>query len=126
MRTQEELRVWHQAQAFAVRAHDLTDGPVGARHPHIVQQLRRAAAGIVQNIADGAAQGSTPQYARALAIALDAAAACESHLALLLDIRAVDPHLGEAAASCLPPLRRQLLALHGSLTAPRDDAGGGC
>ena len=118
MPTYHDLGVWHEAQAFARRTHDLTDGAIGTKHPHIVLHLRQAAAAIPTNIAEGAAHNSRPHLARHLAIAFGAATECESHLSLLLDIRAIDAARGRAAADCLPPLRRQIMALHVALTAP--------
>jgi len=78
----QKLRVWQRAQSLTVAIHAATQHMSGAHAAGLRSQLRRAAASIAANIAEGAAQATPAQFARFLQVAIGSAAELRSHLDL--------------------------------------------
>ena len=86
MRKLESLEAWTCGRAVSRAAYRLTlDAPL-SRHFGLSDQIRRAAASIPANIAEGYALGTTPQFIRALRIALGSATELATHLELAGDL----------------------------------------
>jgi four helix bundle protein len=67
-------------------AYRLTLDPPLSRHYGLADQIRRAAASIPANIAEGYALGTTPQFIRFLRIALGSGTELCTHLELVRDL----------------------------------------
>ncbi len=115
MASHRDLVVWRRAHALTVRIYHLTASQVRGRAPNTVLQLRRAVESIDANIAEGAEQPTKPQFRRYLSIALGSANESDSHLALLLDLAAMDPQTALDVRDELSVIRRMILALHKAL-----------
>ena len=87
------LKAWTCGKTVARCAYKLTlDDPL-RRHFGLADQIRRAAAAIPANIAEGYALATTPQFVRCLRIALGSATELLTHLELVQDqsLAAVQP-----------------------------------
>jgi four helix bundle protein len=99
MRDYRDLDVWRRAIDLAVAAIETADG-IPTRHQFgLAERIRRAAASIPANIAEGAGRQGSVQLARYLQIALASACELDSHLALagrlnLIHAAASEPLLG--------------------------------
>lgn len=82
-----KLHVWERAQQFAVDVYEATEPLRGTHAAGLRSQLRRAAASIGANIAEGAGQDGPAQFARYLQIAIGSSSEVESHLDLAIRVR---------------------------------------
>jgi four helix bundle protein len=83
------LEAWNQGRRLARVAYRLTLEGKLARHFGLADQIRRAAAAIPANIAEGYALATTPQFIRCLRIALGSATELHTHLELARDMELV-------------------------------------
>jgi four helix bundle protein len=84
------LSVWEKSHALVLRVYRATDGPVCRRFPALTSQLRRAAASVPANIAEGSSYASQAQFSRYLEMALASAREVDYHLLLARDLDAID------------------------------------
>jgi four helix bundle protein len=82
------------------------------RHYSLADQIRRAAASIPANVAEGYALATTPQFMRCLRVALGSATELLTHLELALEMELV-PHA--AAKQALESCDREIGLLIGLL-----------
>jgi four helix bundle protein len=90
MRQLKSLEAWKVATDISRRAYRLTLDSRLRRQYGLIDQLRRAAASIPANIAEGYALGTTAQLIRALRISLGSSAELRSHLELLKSVELVE------------------------------------
>src|SRR5438132_857986 len=83
MRQLEQLDAWRVAQELAETAYRLTMTSPLDRHFGLMDQIRRAAASIPANMAEGYALSTTEQFIRCLRISLGSAAELRTHLDLV-------------------------------------------
>lgn len=115
VRHHEDLEAWKAAIALAKGTYRLA-----SRLPHIEQyglcaQLRGAATSIPANLAEGAARGSTRDFARFVSIAQGSLAELETHLVLVWELYGVASD--SALRGQIVSLRRMLIALRAALVA---------
>jgi len=72
----EKLIVWQKAQEFAIAI----DTAARQLKYDAASQIKRAAASITDNVAEGSQRGSDPQFAHFLSIALGSCAEAQSQL----------------------------------------------
>ena len=80
----EELRVWHEAIGMARAVYALAISDANLR-----DQLRRAAASVTANIAEGAGSGSDAEFRRFLKYARRSCDEIRAHLALAVAVGVV-------------------------------------
>ena len=85
-----ELRVWQRGMDLAEACYTLTTGFPSEERFGMTSQIRRAAAAIPANIAEGYGRGSRPDYIRFVRIANGSLKELETHLLLALRIKLVD------------------------------------
>ncbi len=113
MRDFRKLHVWQRAQELTLAIYDHSAAIQPRRFPGLASQLRRAAAAIGANIAEGAGHSSRHEFARFLQVALASAAETEHHLQLAHDLDAIDRiHAADLLAD-VNRLRRMLAKLLG-------------
>jgi four helix bundle protein len=96
-----DMQAWKEARGLARSVYEVTGSAEMPRDFALRDQLRRAAVSIMNNIAEGFARGSDPQFAQSLDVARGSAAEVESMLFLLEDI-------APALAKDIPPLKNRI------------------
>ena len=107
-----DLKVWQQAHALVLAIYPLTARFPAEERYGLASQLRRAAASVPSNIAEGSKRASNPEYAHYLNIAEGSLAETEYQLILSRD-------LGYTEAAALEPLFAQIADLARMLHALR-------
>jgi four helix bundle protein len=82
----KKLAVWQKSHELTLRIYGLTAGFPREEMYGLASQIRRAAASIPANIAEGCGRGSNADLARFLQIALGSASELEYHLLLTRDL----------------------------------------
>jgi len=86
MRNFREIKVWEKAHLWALDIYRITLSFPSEERFGIVAQLRRCAASVAANIAEGCGRESTRELARFLSIAAGSANEAEYHLLLAHDL----------------------------------------
>ncbi|CAN5660175.1 four helix bundle protein [soil metagenome] len=86
MRDFKRLKVWARGQSLAVTAYRATGEFPGHELYGFTSQIRRSAASIPANIAEGCGPGGDAEFARYLHIALGSATELESHCMLAREL----------------------------------------
>ena len=119
MHPYQRLVVWQRAHSLAVSLYEtaaLDDSP---RYRALVDQIRRCAASIAANIAEGAGSGSQTSFARYLGIALASAHELENHFLLARDIGCATKANTERYLSSVESIKRMLTALLRAVKTPK-------
>lgn len=82
MRVFRGLQVWEKAHQFTIHVYRLTQSFPKAEFYGLTRQLRRAAASIPTNIAEGSGRHGNPEFAHFLQIALGSANEADYQLLL--------------------------------------------
>ncbi len=114
-RHHEDLEAWKSAILLAKLVYQLTLRLPRVEHYGLAAQLRDTAVSIPANLAEGAARGSTRDFARFVSIAQGSLAEMETHLVLVRELYGIAPD-SEVAARVIS-LRRMLIALRSALIA---------
>jgi four helix bundle protein len=80
------LAVWEKAHELVLLLYPVTEGPLLRRYPSLAHQLRRSAASIAANLAEGSGHPSQAQFNRYITMALASARESEYHLLLAKDL----------------------------------------
>lgn len=86
MKNFRELKVWEKAHGLVLDLYKETAGFPVAEIYGLTSQIRRAAASIPANIAEGCGRGGDAEFARFLQIAMGSASELEYHLLLANDL----------------------------------------
>ena len=86
MRAFRGLNVWKKSHALALAVFIATQHVKRGSYPGLVSQIRRSAASIPANIAEGCGHSGQREFARFLQMALASASELEYHLLLALDL----------------------------------------
>src|SRR2546430_8421559 len=84
------LRVWNEAHGLTLAAYRVTRGFPQTERYGLSAQIRRSAASVCANIAEGCGRRGGNDFARFLQIALGSASELEYHLLLAADLGFVD------------------------------------
>jgi four helix bundle protein len=82
----KELQVWVESMQLAVEVYRATLKMPADERYGLTSQLRRAAAAVPANIAEGAGRGSSADFARFVTIARGSLAELETHLLLCQEL----------------------------------------
>ena len=112
----QSLDAWNCARDLAKGAYNLTMSAELARHFGLVDQIRRSAASIPANIAEGYGLGTKRQFIRTLRIALGSTYELSSHVQLVADLELLQ---SEAVGHVQTQCTRQARLLVGLLKSLR-------
>ena len=106
-----DLLVWQRSHKLVLEVYRLTVGYPPDERFGLVSQLRRAAASVPTNIAEGSKRQSSPEYARFLNVAEGSLAETEYLLMLSKDLGFLLPEACAAPLSEISEIARMLNAL---------------
>ena len=113
-----DLSVWKKSIALAEAAYALSAAMPRDERYELVTQIRRAAASIPANIAEGHNRRARRAYANHVAIALGSLAEIESHLELAIRLRFLDPVQARPFLEQAAEVNRMLHGLARALANP--------
>jgi four helix bundle protein len=118
-----DLKVWQKAHELTLAVYRVT-----ARFPReelygIVSQLRRAAASVPANLAEGRCRRSDRDFGRFVSIALGSASETEYHLLLARDLGFIQAEPYAGLASQVEEVKRMLSALYDCLMSENPGVG---
>ncbi|MGE5594518.1 MAG: four helix bundle protein [Hyphomicrobiales bacterium] len=111
MRPFQELVVWQKSHQLTLSIYEMTKSFPRAEMYGLTSQLRRAAASIPMNIAEGSARGTGKEFAQSLSIALGSAAEVEYQLLLARDLEYLDAASHPQLESQLAEVKKMLVTL---------------
>jgi len=117
MQNFRDLKVWEKAHAMTLQVYAVTRGFPAEERYGLTSQMRRAAASVPANIAEGCVRSSDRDFARFLHTALGSASELEYFALLARDLELIDDAAREALTTALQEVKRMLTALIGRVKA---------
>lgn len=113
------LKVWRKAHDLTLAVYRETRAFPQDERFGMTSQLRRAAASIGANIAEGCGRGSDGDFARFMQIAMGSASEVEYHLLLAHDLNMIPTDAYEPLTRQITEVKRMLTAFLQTLKADR-------
>jgi four helix bundle protein len=120
MRDFRQLRVWRAAHQLALSLYRTTRSFPKDERYGLTAQIRRAAASIGANIAEGCGRRGRRELGRFLVIAAGSASELEYHLILASDLEMLDSQVYGRLAAELASVRRMLATFIRTISAQTD------
>ncbi|MFO0706761.1 MAG: four helix bundle protein [Nitrospira sp.] len=117
MRDFRKLKVWEKSHELTLAIYKTTAGFPNQELFGLTSQMRRAAASISANIAEGCGRSGEPELARFLRIAFGSASELEYHIILSTDLRYLNSSTSQHLAKQATEIKRMLAALIQKLMA---------
>jgi four helix bundle protein len=111
MRNYRDLKVWHRAHEVTLDLYRTTRSFPQSELYGLTTQIRRAAASIGANLAEGCGRHTDPEMGRFLQIAMGSASELDYHLLLAKDLGLLKPADYERLSANLEEVRRMLTSL---------------
>jgi four helix bundle protein len=119
VRAFRELLVWQKAHALTLALYKVTrDFPRDERYG-LIAQVRRAAASVPANLAEGCGRRTTADFGRFVQMAIGSASELEYHLVLAADLGFLPPDQYAELDGRATEVKRMLTGLAKKLTADR-------
>jgi four helix bundle protein len=90
MRPHHQLRVWQDAMVLVRRVYEISASFPAEERFGLTAQMRRSAVSVPSNIAEGAARGSSKEFARFLSIARGSLSELDTQLRIAHDLGFAD------------------------------------
>ena len=119
MRDFRKLGVWSKSHQLTLTVYELTAGFPREELYGLTSQIRRAAASIPANIAEGCGREGDAEFGRFLRIAMGSANELEYHSLLSQDLGYLSPTNHEVVAASTGEVKRMLTGLLTRLRADR-------
>ena len=110
------LRVWREAHEVALQVYHLTRNFPASERFGLVSQMRRSAASVPANLAEGCGRDSDAEIARFARIALGSASELEYHLLLAHDLEFVETAGYREVTRRVAQVKRMLARLAATLS----------
>ena len=115
----KQLKVWRKAHEMTIETYRVTSCFPREEMYGLTSQLRRAAASVGANIAEGCGRRSDGEMVRFLQIARGSASEVEYHVLLARDLRFMEESDFRALTRQSDELQRMLTALMQTVRAPK-------
>jgi len=119
MKDFRDLIVWRKAHLLTLAAYKATTGFPRQELYGMTSQIRRCAASIAANIAEGCGKRGNPEFQRFLGIAVGSASELEYHFLLAHDLDFLDAVSYQKLNSAVVEVKRMLSALIRKVEAER-------
>jgi four helix bundle protein len=106
-----DLKVWQRAHELTLGVYRTTASFPSDERFGLISQLRRSAASVPANIAEGRYRGSDADFGRFLQIALGSAAETEYHLILARDLGMASANDAEQLLAGIEEVKKMLTSL---------------
>lgn len=103
-----ELKVWEKAHQLTLAVYRATQGFHKEELYGLTSQIRRAAASIPANIAEGCGKGSENELARYMQIAMGSASELEYHILLAQDLEYIEPSVYQQLTANVIEVKKML------------------
>jgi four helix bundle protein len=113
MQSFADLKVWAKAHALALETYRTTQSFPADERFGLVSQMRRAAASVPANIAEGCARSTDPDFARFLSHAIGSASELEYFALLARDLAFLNEADYRGMTGRVEEVKRMLAALIG-------------
>ncbi len=117
MRPFRDLLVWQKAHALTLALYKVTRSFPRDEQYGLTAQVRRAAASVAANLAEGCGRRTPADFGRFVQIALGSASELEYHLVLAADLGFLTPDQHAQLDGCATEVKRMLTGLAKKLTA---------
>lgn len=107
----QNLLVWRKAHALSVDIHRVAGTFPRADGVNLTSQLRRSAASIPANLAEGAGKGSDAEFRRYVQIAMGSASETAYHLLAARDLHLIKSETYDELAARVSEIRRMATGL---------------
>lgn len=111
MRPFRELVVWQKAHRLTLELYKVTRAFPREEQYGLSSQIRRSAASIGANIAEGCGRGTARDFARFVQIALGSGSELEYHILLAADLGLIDAQTHDELQTSLIDVKRMLSGL---------------
>ncbi len=111
MQDYQNLKVWQKSHELVLSLYKTTAKFPKEEQYGLTSQIRRSAASIPANIAEGSARSGDPEFTRFLYIAQASASELDYHLLLCRDLKLLSSADYETFAESLNHIRRMLTSL---------------
>jgi four helix bundle protein len=111
MQNYKDLKVWEKGHQFTVAVYSVTKGFPKEEIYSLTNQIRRAAASIPANIAEGCGKKSQNEFAHFLNIALGSSNEAEYFLLLAKDLGYLDNQQYEQLSTTINQIKGMLITL---------------
>jgi four helix bundle protein len=112
-----ELKVWHKAHQLTLAVYQISTTFPREELYGLTSQLRRCAASIPANLAEGCARAGDTEFARFCSIAIGSASELEYHLLLARDLKMIKAKDHTELSLRTTEVKRMLTALRRKLKA---------
>ena len=116
IRSYRDLKVWQKSMDLTVRTYEITRGFPSEERYGLTSQMRRAAASVPANIAEGRERRSTGEFLQFLGIARGSLAELETFLTLPERLRLIRSEIGDSLMRECAEINRMLESLMHSLS----------
>jgi four helix bundle protein len=113
------LQVWHKAHSLTLESYRITNNFPKQEMFGLTSQIRRAAASVAANIAEGCGKRGNAEFQRYLGIATGSASELEYHFLLARDLQFLSEPLYERANASVIEVKRMLSVLARKVEAER-------
>jgi four helix bundle protein len=117
MQNFRELKVWNKAHAVALAVYATTEKFPAVERYGLTAQMRRAAASVPANIAEGSVRSTDADFARFLQVALGSASELEYFALLSRDLKLLTQADYESMTADIQEVKRMLTAFIARLRA---------
>lgn len=122
MKDFRDLKVWHKSHALTLHLYRATEAFPNEERYGLTGQLRRAAASIPANIAEGCGRKGDAELARFMQIAMGSASEVEYHLLLAKDLGLLEARPYQQLAAETTEVKRMLASFISAIRPAKADS----